>query len=196
MGDYRFYKISLEGGSGSFLCPPKHPRHTYSLHEYVSSRGRKVIGIFGVDYALNPEANASPALRAQVEKIMSETASEPSDLWIRFVYGYFRNSYAPEDLSRNVTRSVTDPGNSLPPGRHLAVLMIQEYFPDHQPRTDLITDPGKGYGSWPCNKCGERVQYEAKLDKLAVVSWRMTGYGGTVWSYAAQCPEGGDHATD
>jgi hypothetical protein len=84
----------------------------------------------------------------------------------------------------------------IDPERHLAVLCIREYFPDHTPRLDLIDNPGKGHGSYPCTKCGEKVQYEAKFDKLTKVSTRVSGGGMTHWSYDTECPEGGDHTTE
>lgn len=89
----------------------------------------------------------------------------------------------------------TNPSPPVPidPARHLAVLTIQKYFPSHTPRLDLIANPGKGYGAWPCVKCGAAVQYEAKQDKLTKVSTRMDGEGMTHWTYETECPEGGDH---
>lgn len=309
-----FYRIKSgeHGGSGSFLCPPGHPRHSYSLYGYESARHRNEMSIGAIDGALHPDSDASDAIKRQVRKIMDEAELIPSELWIRHVYGYFRNSYAPEDGDRNPTRSIThnpaeiaagaarkaladeydkpgilagltgggdnyrdgsrkplrparrgyevtakrdgsevfvytladdgsrygmlhvlqdhatvleeagfidvrieDPQNvhgsfipervratnpvpiePIDPKRHLAVLCIREYFPDHEPRLDLIADPGKGYGAWPCTKCGERVQYEARLDKWAKVTTRMDGTGMTHWTRSGECSEGGDHTTD
>lgn len=195
---HRFYKIMSgdKGGSGSFLCPPGHPRHHYSLWEYESPRHRHEIGIGAIDNALAPEADASPALRARVQKIMDEAVLVPSEMWIRSVYGYFRYSYAPEDMDRNVSRAIThNPAeNPVPitPERHLAVLCVREYFPDHEPRLDLIDDPGNGYGGGACVKCGDKVQYEERVDKLCVVSTRMVGMT-THWTRNPECPKGGDH---
>jgi hypothetical protein len=81
----------------------------------------------------------------------------------------------------------------MDPERHAAVACIRQYFPDHTPRLDLIENPGKGYGSYPCDKCGESVQYEAKFDALAVVSTRLAGSGITQWSYKTDCDKGGNH---
>lgn len=308
--EHRFYKIMSgdKGGSGSFLCPPGHPRHSYSLWQYETPRKRTECGISAIDYALTDEANASPAIHKAVQRIMDEAELIPSELWIRHTYGYFRNSYAPEDGDRNLSRSIThnpakiavnatrkalastyentdgfaddpnyrdgsqrpmraarrgyevtskrdgsevfvyaladdgsrygalnlledhaetltdngyadvrieDPqdrdGQLIPervratvpvkidpidPNRHLAVLCIRKYFPDHEPRLDLIEDPGKGYGAWPCTKCGETVQYEARLDKWAKVTTRMDGTGMTHWTRSGECSEGGDHTVD
>lgn len=84
----------------------------------------------------------------------------------------------------------------IDPARHLAVLCIREYFSDHEPRLELIANPGNGYGSRACTKCGEKVQYEAKLDAYAVVSTRVSGSGMTQWSYGTECAEGGAHTIE
>lgn len=76
---------------------------------------------------------------------------------------------------------------AYPPERHLGYLTVKEYFPEHAPRLDLIADPGRGYGSYPCAKCGQRVQYEAREDALCVISG---GYG---WKADPVCPKGGAH---
>ena len=189
--EHRFYRLVRPGGSGSFICPPGHLRHDYELHEYSSPRGRRVQGVFAVDYALEPIAAAYPYLVHQVQKIMDGAELVESEAWIRMVYGYFRSMYAPLGGSRNVAYAVHDPDGVMPPEAHLAVLMVQDYFPHHEPRLDLIADPGKGYGSWPCDRCGNRVQYEPKFDKLAMVSTRMVG-GETKWTYGVEC-NGTDH---
>ena len=73
---------------------------------------------------------------------------------------------------------------------HGAVALIREYFPEHAPRLDLIADPGHGYGEWLCDKCGERVQYEARLDALAKPI-RSPSFGPT--KYKTECSKGGAH---
>lgn len=139
-----------------------------------------------------------------------------SSAWVRSVYGYFRNSYSPDGTDQNASNAIifspgcrvcgkpvraavhgyTDPAfeheyapRSRPPAeRHLAVLFIRQYFPGHQPRVRLIENPaGNGYGSYPCAKCGKRVQYEARVDALAEV------ISGLRWQYITECPEGGQH---
>lgn len=73
-----------------------------------------------------------------------------------------------------------------PPEHHLGYLCVREYFPEHTPREDLIADPGRAYGGYPCDKCGQRVQYEARQDSWCVVKT-------SPWSYDPDCPEGGHH---
>ena len=89
-----------------------------------------------------------------------------------------------EDYRGRADRAVT---LSLPPEHHLGYLCVREYFPDHQPRLNLIADPGHGYGAGTCSKCGQRVQYEARHDALCVVT------SGARWRYDPDCPRGGQH---
>lgn len=81
----------------------------------------------------------------------------------------------------------------MDPERHAAVAFIRTYFPDHTPRLDLILDPGKGYGLYLCTKCGERVRYEAKFDKMTKGDTQVDGAGVKHWTYENGCPQGGDH---
>lgn len=76
-----------------------------------------------------------------------------------------------------------------PAEHHLGYLAVKEYFPGHQVREDLIADPGRAYGRYPCDKCGQPVQYEARQDAWCVVK---TG----PWSYDPDCPKGGQHQVD
>jgi hypothetical protein len=72
------------------------------------------------------------------------------------------------------------------PEHHAGYLAVRRYFPDHQPRLDLIADPQ--YPGGTCAKCGERVQYEARFDALAKV---IPGH--PRWAYVVDCPKGGRH---
>jgi hypothetical protein len=185
----RTYKIVKDGqGSDGFLCPPGHWNHQYALHEYNGPRGRTVRGITGIQYALTEEADAAESVKSTVRRIMAAATLVCSEMYVRSVYGYFRHMYALESGSRDASDAVSDRTNSLPAERHLAVLCVREYFPEHAARVDLIEDAGHGYGSYPCVKCGERVQYEARIDALARVT------SGHRWSYDPVCPaDGGKH---
>lgn len=307
-----YYKI-VKGSSGSFLCPPGHPRHLWTLEGYETTRHRNPMSIGAIDSALADNFDGSDSIKARVQRIMDEAELVPSEMWIRSVYTYFRNCYAPESLDRDVAKVITHnraeiaagaarkalaeyfsvlpddvgagegvhnaesyrdgsakmmrgarrgwevtakadgsevfvyaladdgtrygslpileryaaaliesgfasvieepqthngtfipervhainpvPVERLDPNRHLAVLCIREYFPDHEPRLDLIDGPRDTDRSGKCTKCGERVQYEAKFDKFAKVATRMDGTGMTHWTYETDCPKGGDHTT-
>jgi hypothetical protein len=189
MSEFRAYRINRDGwGMGGFLCPPGHWNHFYVLEEYTSPRGRKVIGSFQLEYVFDVAAHADSGIKTQALRIMTDAPLADSDLWERYVYGYYRNMYLPEDGSLRADDLIRDSEHSLPAERHAAVASIRQYFPGHQPRLDLITDPGTGYGSWPCSKCGLRVQYEAREDALCVV--RNTGPG---WVRDPVCDHGGPH---
>lgn len=192
----RYYKIVEGEGASGHLCPPGHYNHRYSLYEYNSPRSRSETGIGNLDQLRRPEADALPIVLAQAKKIFAATELIESEAWIRSVYGYFKSRYAPKSGTRDVSKAVSDPTNSISPERHLAVLCIREYFPDHEPRIDLIMNPGKGYGAWPCLKCGEQVQYEEKFDKHVKVTTRIIPGEGTLWTYGQECPKGGDHVVE
>lgn len=187
------YRIHKDGqGSGGFLCPPGHPNHQYVVHGYYPrgngvpnpARRREADLIAGLDLLVTNEYGDVPGdLQRRAAEILANAPLVCSEAWMRNVYGYFRNSYAPADGSRNVADAV----RSGPPERHLGYLMVREFFPEHQPRTDLIEDAGKGYGAYPCTKCGTKVQYEARKD-----SWCQV-ISGQRWRYIADCPQGGKH---
>ncbi|THA72500.1 hypothetical protein E6R60_26585 [Streptomyces sp. A0642] len=99
-------------------------------------------------------------------------------------------------VPERVTADNPVPVERIDPARHLAVMCIREYFPDHEPRTDLIENPGKGYGAYSCAKCGQKVQYEAKLDAHCAVTTRVDGTGMTHWTYGTECPKGGSHTVE
>jgi len=296
------YKL-VPGSAGSFLCPPGHPAHRYTLEGYETTRKRNPFSIGSIEQALADDFDGSDYIKDRVRRIFEESTLTESDLWVRSVYGYFRNMYVPEDDDRSVAKlisysrpeiaadkvktildkirkaaaevdepgldnyrrgvtplygrrrgwevtaapdgtkvyiyaladdgtrydadhldqfaaildadpqftdvtrehicdkhagrveaTLTDPPAPMDPERHAAVACIRKYFPNHTPRLDLIDNPGKGYGSYDCTKCGERVQYEAKFDKLTKVTTRIQpGGGGTEWTYTTDCTKGGDH---
>jgi hypothetical protein len=180
------YIIRNDHGTGGFLAPPGHPSHFYSVEGYYGGRIKPVSGpdlIAGLDYLLANEYGDVPAdVKAQAQRIMDAAVLTCSEMWVRSVYGHFRNSYSPDGTDRNVSDAV----RSGPADHHLGYLMVRSYFPDHSPRTDLITDPGKGYGSYPCVKCGTRVQYEARYDAFCEVRT-------SPWRWIPECPSGGSH---
>lgn len=172
-------------GALGFLCPPGHPNLTHALE--APQRGD--VATYALTRALETPGDFPAAVMAEVRALFASAQLVCSEKWVRHVYGYFRNCYSPN----GVDRSVVDVTRSGPPEHHLAVLTIREYFPDHQPRLDLIANPGNGYGAWPCTKCGQRVQYEARYDAHAAVNTRQDGTGMTHWSYGVDCPNGGQH---
>jgi hypothetical protein len=98
-----------------------------------------------------------------------------------------------DEHAGRIVADVRDVPAQMDPERHAAVACIRQYFPEHQPRLDLIENPTNCYGKFPCSKCGELVQYEGKFDKYAVVTTRMDGRGMTHWSYGLECTDGEPH---
>lgn len=178
------YKIVNNGkGMGGLMCPPGHWNHAYVVERYGSAQSREPSSIFSLDHAKDQDIRFPANIMNQAHKIMDEATLIQSENWVRNVYGYFRNMYVPESGSRSVDKLINS--NTPIPGLvHAATAWIRDFFPDHQPRMDLIMNPGRGYGSWPCIKCGQRVQYAPKLDAHAVFGMDESG---------ADCPRGGKH---
>jgi hypothetical protein len=164
MATRKKWHISDDGqGSGGFLCPPGHWNHRYMLWFGWQPQHAEFMG--SIDYEGHGK-DLPGAIIARIARIKAEATLVPSEAWMRHVYGYFRNSYAPESGSRNVSDAVIPrKDDDLPPAtRHLGCLMVKEFFPDHEPRVDLISGEVRGYGSYPCVHCGKRVQYEPRID--------------------------------
>lgn len=102
-----------------------------------------------------------------------------------------RQQHPEDSILDRIRATVTDPPPAANPERHSAVAYIREYYPLHRPRIDLIDNPRPTAG--PCLKCGSKVQYEGKLDKLAIVATYIGPRGVTQWSYNTECTDGTDH---
>lgn len=179
------FKDGRDGGSGSFLCPPGHPNLKYSVYVYEGHR-REPNMITSVEGAATDEYLPESA-RRRAQKMLDDADLVCSEMWVRNVYGYFRHMYVPVDGSRkatdliDVTRVPADEREHFTPERHAAVATVREYFPDHEPRVDLIKDSSYCYGAYACTKCGTSVQYEPKFDALAE------------FGRGPDCPKGGQH---
>ncbi|WP_189112229.1 hypothetical protein [Pilimelia terevasa] len=180
---------------GGFLSPPGDPAHTYRVVTYAGPRSNKAIGLAGLSYAADAANSWIPEhVRRHAQQLIRDADRTPSELWVRHVYGYFRNMWTHDGRPwQSVSSLISGRPVDAPEDHHAACVFVRQFFPDHQPRTDLIADPGKGYGSCPCTKCGQRVQYEARHDVLCVVTTRLTGSGITIWSYSSVCGAGGKH---
>lgn len=178
MEHYRIYP----GSSGSFLCPPGHPSHRWEVRGATSyaklDTDPNYIG--SLDHVASDESMPA-GIRKSAQKRLDEAQLVCSELWQRYVYSYFRNCYSPDGVDRNVQRII----DSGPPEHHLGYLMVKQYFPEAQPRLDLIADSTGGYGTAACTKCGKRLQYEGKVDAFAeAITARLV------------CPNGGHHTTN
>lgn len=185
------YRIVKGSGAGGFLNPPGDPAHTYSIQSYSSNR--RTARMTG-SYALDSTAEWLPqSIRNQARTILDQAKREPSELWIRNVYGYFRNMWTADGAAwTNVADLSSTRPQGAPESWHAAAVYVRKWFPSHEPRTDLIADPGRGYGSYPCDRCGKPVQYESRFDALAVVTTAIQATG-TNWTYEVECIGGAPH---
>lgn len=111
------FRTGKDGGSGSFLCPPGHPNLVYSVHGWHSSGGKSrpntqrrsgPDSIQSLDSIAEDEDGyylASAVRRAR--RILAGSRNEPSELWVRHTYGYFKNSYSPDGKDRNVSNAIS-----------------------------------------------------------------------------------------
>jgi hypothetical protein len=176
-----FRITSKDGGMGSFLCPPGDPMLRYSIMEKSSDRwNARIEG----SYALDTTSDWIPeGIRRRAAAMLAAAERVESPGWVGMVYGYFRNMYAPDGASwANVRDLVSGAPGAYPDEWHAAVVFIRKYFPDHEVRADLIRDPGKGYGSYPCVHCGRPVQYSAHHDALVI------------YPNGTECVEGKQHS--
>lgn len=158
-----------DGGMGGFLCPPGHPALAYRVERGPVRNPQDIMSLMHA--ASEEAASYVPAdIRRRAKGMLDRAVLVESEGWLRHTYGYMRSMYVSESGSRDARDLISDPHNTLPAERHAAVAAIREYFPDHQPRLDLINagKEAKLYGSYPCVHCDQRVQYEARWDGLHV----------------------------
>jgi hypothetical protein len=172
-----------DGGMGSFLCPPGHPNLKYSIIE-KSSRSWNAYEVGA--YSLDSDGEWIPAgIRRTAERMLTSAVLIESPAWVATVYGYYRNMYAREGVMwERADQLVGGKPGDYPDDWHAGVVFVRKYFPDHEVRADLIRDPGQGYGAYPCTRCGERVQYEARFDALVI------------YPAGIECAAGGQHSGD
>ncbi len=204
------YRLIRGSGMGGFLCPPGHPNLEYEVRG--ASSARKLMSdphtMISVESAADDEA-VPAEIRRQAAELLENAKLVRSERWERNVYGYFRNTYSPDGTDRNLGRSLTvgmkwyvDKGSEyeslnrsdevlraddprVVPESHMGYLLVKRYFPDAEPRLDLIADAQGGYGQKPCLKCGTALQYEARVD----------GFAEPITCHMA-CPKGGGHEVE
>lgn len=165
------HRIINDGqGMGGFLCPPGHVnlRYWYEVTVRSSGRGRwpdDANEMTTIDAAT--AGNVPAVVRLQAQSLITSQTLVCSEAWVGEVYGYFKNCYFPS--------GIVDAGGTIDktgtPEQHGAYLTVRKYFPDHTPRLDLI-ESGGSYGTWVCQTCGQRVQYEARIDGFSVYGER------------------------
>lgn len=137
-GENIYIATGSDAGQGSFLDPPNYPSHSYGI---VSRYRSQSIDSFASEH---PEYATELAPFTRFDKL-PENHPEV-EKWIKYVYSYFKHSYSPDGSSRDVNNAVIDSKNSHPLNHHLGYLMVKQYYPNHQPRKDLISTEKSYYG--------------------------------------------------
>ncbi len=110
-----FRIIKTRRGMGGTLSPPGHPNHEYVVFAPIKE--------WGAEYYTITRALTAPeipiAIKKQITTLLANANLDLSEDWIRRVYRYFHNCYAPNTESP-------------------AIRFIRKYDPHHIPRTDLL----------------------------------------------------------
>lgn len=121
----------VAGSMGSFLDPPGSPQRHWMVIDGLTRNPRAMMSLTG---ALAEEW-VPESVKVRVRQLLADAAIECSEGWLREVYSYYRGYYSPDGKDRNVANAVT---GERGPSHHLAVLAVREWFPEHEPRMDLI----------------------------------------------------------
>ncbi|HTE63091.1 MAG TPA: hypothetical protein VK631_22235 [Solirubrobacteraceae bacterium] len=127
----------VAGQMGCFLDPPGSPQYEYEVIEGPTRNPRSITSLNG---ALKDELTPEH-VKAQIRGLFERADIRCTEEWLREVYAYFRRCYSPDGVDRNVSICVIDyspNGPTRDPNHHLAVMLVRTWFPDHEPRMDLI----------------------------------------------------------
>ena len=119
----------VNSGMGGFLNPPGDAEHDWSVETF----GRDGKGGASLRYAL--KSNYTPEnIKQQIRDLIAANPPQLTEEWVRDCYKYFRNCYSLDGQSREISKCVREG----PSEYHLAHLHIIQFFPEYQPRLDLI----------------------------------------------------------
>lgn len=129
----------VAASTGSFLCPPGHPSHSFGIED-GPQRDPNLIA--SLDYAVDADnADWVPAkIRDEAQRLLDTATLVESDEWLIKVYRHFRHCYSPDGVNRNASDAlIVKSDDAAPPvDHHLGVMFVRKYFPQHQPRLDLL----------------------------------------------------------
>lgn len=135
----------VDEGMGGYLNPPGHPEHTYSIQGFRG--GHEVRGI-SLREALDDEYAGS--IRGAAKNLLNKWSkgrpAAPPEEWVKQVYIYFQHCYSKNGTNRSETDCITygkfwgnaEQEKDANPYFHLGFLFVNEFFPAHGPRLDLI----------------------------------------------------------
>jgi len=153
-------------GMGGYASPPGHVNLRYSYEVDVKRRNRwDEDAYMQIKYAAEGE-NVPEEVRAKAAELIAAQKLVCSEAWMGHVYHHYQRCYYPAGVI-NRERSA----NTGEPEHHGGYLTVKQYFPDHEPRLDLIASGGHP-ATWECRHCGRRVQYEPRIDGFSVYDER------------------------
>jgi len=124
-------------GCCSFLCPPGHANHKYSI-VLKSKNGRELLGFFAISTIAYGEICGMPvpkAVQQKAQKILKTTRYYFTLEWCHQVLRYFRDCYSPDGIDADVNHCIIDSTRDPIEHQdcHLGVMHIRKYFPDYKP---------------------------------------------------------------
>lgn len=127
----------VASGMGGFMDPPGAPSHSHSVEDGPAYNPSCCMSL---ESAL-AESYVPEHIKARVRGIIAQAEITYPESWVRSVYAYFACCYSPDGVDRNVSNCIVDRSPTFPvrdPARHLGVLFIRRWLPEHEPRMDLI----------------------------------------------------------
>jgi hypothetical protein len=127
----------VAGSMSSFLDPPGSPQREYHVVErYANGKEASSLSLLhAIDQDYVPAE-----IKAEIALLYAAAEMEPTEEWLSQVYGYFKNCYSPDGKDRSVANArIIDSDSRLPIETSLAVMHVRSFFPDHEPREDLLT---------------------------------------------------------
>jgi len=120
----------VNSGMGGLLNPPGDAEHNWSIQTF----GRHGNGDeYSLRYALKSDY-IPEHIKQQIRDLFAANPPQLTEEWVRDCYKYFKNCYSPDGKQRLISKLVREG----PPEYHAAHLHIVQFFPDYQPRLDLL----------------------------------------------------------
>lgn len=119
----------VNSGMGGFLNPPGDAEHNWRVETF----GRDGEGGESLRFALKSDYTPD-AIKQQIVTLLAANPPQLTEEWVRQCYTYFRNCYSPDGIELRVDKCLREG----PPEYHKAYLHIKQFFPDYQPRLDLL----------------------------------------------------------
>jgi hypothetical protein len=143
------YRIDNDPGNGCFLDAPGYPtyftRNVWTQHGN-HPRNEEILVINDLDG--NPHVVSKGYPRNDLRDLWVPLPIEHGRVqtWIAVCYSYFHGCYANPSKGAD-WRNVSYMLREGPPEHHLAVLAIQEFYPEHTPDIEKIEHNTNAYGS-------------------------------------------------